>query len=221
MFSVRQFGNAIAYRSRSIAAKVVLEIIVQRISLRHVSINNQLQVMTDAATCCIDAILVVQLSHEVRRRIDATSIDKRLTIQIAIDIRSRSIVWKRSRTAHLHLIANTAGLHSLIVADGIEVDESVCIGIADILRNSKSQRESSVLHRIITIEEHVLTVVVHKGIFSLRWVIQLTNHPFERISHYRRQRAIESCSGLSVLFQDMSTDGCCRSCIQYLCLTHR
>ena len=177
--------------------------------------------MTDAATCRIDAILVVQLSHEVRRRIDATSIDKRLTIQITIDIRSCSIVRKRSRTAHFHLIANTAGLHGLIVADGIEVDESVCIGIADILRNSKGQRETSVLHHIVTIEEHVLTVVEHKGIFSLCWVVQLTNHPFKRISHNRRQRAIESCSGLSVLFQDMSADSCCRACIQDLCLTLR
>ena len=127
MFAIRQFRNAIAHRTAGITAEVILEIVVQRVCLRHLSINNQLQVMSDTASCSIDTILVIQLCHEVGRRIDAASIDKRRTIEITVDVRTYSILRKTSRAAHYHLITDATGLHGLFVIDCIEVNQSICI----------------------------------------------------------------------------------------------
>ena len=42
-----QSGNAKAYRSFLIAAKVKLEVFVQRVGLGHLSVNHQLQVVAN------------------------------------------------------------------------------------------------------------------------------------------------------------------------------
>ena len=49
MLTVRQRGDAEAHLSFGVAAEVVLEIVVQTIGCRLLSVNDQLQVVTDAA----------------------------------------------------------------------------------------------------------------------------------------------------------------------------
>ena len=218
MLSIRQFRDTITHRTTGITTKIILEIVVQRICLRHFPINNQLQIMSDTTSSGIDTIFVIHLCHEVGRRINAASIDKRRTIKIAVYVRSDSILRKTSGTAHYHLITDATGLHGFLVIDSIEIKQSVCIRIADILWYSKREREASVLYQVTAIEQDVGTIIEYERFTGLCRIIQLTDHPFQSITDNSSQRPIERGSLLSVRFCDMTSHYCRRTGIQCLCL---
>ena len=76
VLSVVQGRNTKPYPTLLITSKVELEIIVQRLGLRHVSVNHQLEVMTDATSRGVDTILVADFCHEVRGWVYFVAIDK-------------------------------------------------------------------------------------------------------------------------------------------------
>ncbi len=60
--SVRSFfqlGNTIKGGATGIGSKIVAEVVVERIGLRHVAIDDELKVVTYSAAGCIDAVLIL------------------------------------------------------------------------------------------------------------------------------------------------------------------
>ena len=85
MLTAVEGGNAVAQLAAGIAAKVELEVLVQRVGLVHITVDDQLQVVADAAACCIDAVLVSQFCHEVWRAVHVAAIGECCTVQITVD----------------------------------------------------------------------------------------------------------------------------------------
>ena len=184
MLAIAQLRNAEAHRTTGIATKVILEIVVQRVGLCHVAVNDELQVMTDAAARSVNAVLVVQLCHEIGCRVHRVAIGERGTVQIAVDARSVLVIAHLSATVKHHLSGDTATLLQLVITDGIQVNQPFQVRIADVLGYGKGEGKLTVLHLVATTEDHILAVIVDKGSRSLRGVVELAYHLFASIAHH-------------------------------------
>ena len=71
-----QLRNTIIGRTTGIGAEVVGEMIIEIVSLGHITINHQLQIVTDTTSCSIDAIPIRKLSHKEWSGIHIASIHK-------------------------------------------------------------------------------------------------------------------------------------------------
>ena len=80
-----QLGYAKADATTAVVAKVVLKIVVQVVSLVHVAVDNQLQVVTDAATRGVDTAVVVKLGYKVRRGVYLAAVLKVFRVQVAVN----------------------------------------------------------------------------------------------------------------------------------------
>ena len=89
--------------------------------------------MTYSAAGCIDAVLVLDLCHKIRRAVHISTIDKRRRVEIAIDGRAYRIVLCLGTSSHNKLVAGAIGSDGLIGIQGIEIDHSLTIGIVDVL----------------------------------------------------------------------------------------
>ena len=75
--SFLQLGNTIKGGATGIGSEIVAEVVVERISLRHVAIDDELKVVTYSAAGCIDAVLILDLCHKIRRAVHISTINKR------------------------------------------------------------------------------------------------------------------------------------------------
>ena len=80
-----QLGYAKADATTAVVAKVVLKIVVQIVGLVHIAVDNQLQVVTDAATRGVDTAVVVEFGYKVRRGVYLAAVLKVFRVQVAVN----------------------------------------------------------------------------------------------------------------------------------------
>ena len=91
-----QLGYAKADATAAVVAKVVLKIVVQVVSLVHVAVDNQLQVVTDAAARSVDTAVVVKLGYKVWRGVYLAAVLKVFRVQVAVNRRANGICQCRA-----------------------------------------------------------------------------------------------------------------------------
>ena len=84
MLAFLEFGNVVVCRAAGVASEVVAEVVVQIVCTRHFAIDDKLQVVSNAVTGGVDAVLVHYFGHEVRRTVHVAAVDKRGRIEIAV-----------------------------------------------------------------------------------------------------------------------------------------
>ena len=151
--SFLQLGNTIKGGATGIGSEIVAEVVVERIGLRHVAIDDELKVVTYSAAGCIDAVLILDLCHKIRRAVHISTIDKRGRVEIAIDGRAYRIVLCLGTSSHNKLVAGAIGSNGLVGIQGIEIDHSLTIGIVDVLGHGKRQLETAVANAVGTMIE--------------------------------------------------------------------
>ena len=216
MLSVCQRGDAEAHLSFRVAAEVVLEIVVHAIGRRHLSVDDQLQVVADAAPRSVDAVLVVQQCHEVRRLVHCVAIREVLAVQVTVDA-GPCLAARLLRLSVEHQTARaSAGLGGLVAIHGIHVDECIVVRVADILGYGEGKRELTRLHLVAAVEQRVLSVVVDEGRLSTvtRGVVQSANDLFCDVAHYCCHGAVEPRVRLAVTIHDATSHLRCRPCLQ-------
>ena len=176
-----------------IAAEVELEVVVQHIGLRHVAINDELQVVADAVSGGVDAILVGELGDEVRCGVHIAAIDERRGVQIAIDAGTDAIVARRSTSAHDEMVVGAVGKLPMVVGNGMQVDQSGGILVVDVHRNGKRQLEAAIAHAVVSVVERLRAIAIGEG--SLRSVflsvIQLAGDRLLGIANGGSNNAVE------------------------------
>ena len=135
MRALGEFRQRIPGRTAGISAEVEREVLIEVESQVRVSIDAKLQVVPHTAARGVDAILVRDVGHEIGRGIDASPIDKRGCIEVAVDRRSNTVVAHRLRTIDEEAVLGTMGQLRMVVADSIDIDESATTGVVDIERD--------------------------------------------------------------------------------------
>ena len=151
--SFLQLGNTIKGGATGIGSEIVAEVVVERIGLRHVAIDDELKVVTYSAACGIDAVLILDLCYEIWGAVHISAIDKRGRVEIAIDGRAYRIVLCLGTSSHNKLVAGAIGSDGLVGIQGIEIDHSLTIGIVDVLGHGKRQLETAVANAVGTMIE--------------------------------------------------------------------
>ena len=67
MRSFLQLRYIIICGAGGVRTEVVLEVLVERVRHLHLAVDDELHVVSDACSRGVDAVLVLHLSHEVRR----------------------------------------------------------------------------------------------------------------------------------------------------------
>ena len=133
--------------------------------------------MADAVACGIQSVLIRYLRHEVRCRINRSSIDKLRRIEVTVDRRTDGVVAGDIRSTHDQSVVDTIRHQCLVIVDCIQVDESGIIAVVDILRHGKRKREFACAYAVLSVEENLRTVVIDEGLISTisGCIIQLTD----------------------------------------------
>ena len=65
--------------------EIIGKIVIQHVGFRHIPIDNQFQVVTNARARGVDSVFIADLRHEVRRAVHIAAIHERRAVQVAID----------------------------------------------------------------------------------------------------------------------------------------
>lgn len=80
-----ELGQLKSHRSRGVAADVELEMVVEVVGLLRFAVDNECQVVANAAARDVDAVAIVERCHEHWRGIHATARPKRGVVEVASD----------------------------------------------------------------------------------------------------------------------------------------
>ena len=191
VLTIVKLGQAEAHATTAVVAKVVAEVAVQVIGLRHLAVDNQLDIMADAAARGIDAVLVRQLCIEIRCGVNVASVRELRTVQVAPDIRSDAVVGCQRIAGHGEGLTVSMSLNTFVVADGIGFHHARTIGIADILRQRKGQHKPPVAYAVATTVKGVETVAEAEGRVNLLGTVHATSDELLHILHSQGHHAIE------------------------------
>ena len=141
--------------------------------------------MADTAARGVDAVFIVQQGHEVGCLIDVIAIGERLAVQVAVDAGTSLAASLFGLAVEYQLVRASAGLDSLVVVDGIDIEEGTLVGVADILGSGKGKREETILYLIAAVEDGVGTVVIGKGLLGTITcgVVQSTDNLLKDVTH--------------------------------------
>ena len=180
-----QFGYAKADATAAVVTKVVLKIVVQVIGLVDVAIDNQLQVVPDAAARCVDATVVVKLGYKIRCGVYLVAVFKGFRVQIGINRRTDGVGLCCATAYQLKALVFTMGRTGLVGIDRIQGHQPVTIGIADILGDGKCKVEDALAYVFRTAIQVVGAVAIHKGLVGTgaRLVVQPTGDGFFGIAY--------------------------------------
>ena len=90
-----EFGNLVERGASRVTAEVEAEIVVEDECLRHVAVDDEFKVVSDAVSRSVDAVLVAHLRHEIGRCVGVAAVAERGRVQIAVDARTDGIVARR------------------------------------------------------------------------------------------------------------------------------
>ena len=171
MRTLAEFWNAEAYRTLGIGAEIILEIIVQCVSASQFTVDNQLQVVTDAVTSGIDAAGVGNLGKELGRRVDGTTIHKGTAVQITEHGGTFVVAAFAARASEQYLVGIAVGFYILCLVDGIDVDESGSAGIADITGHDKREGEFALTDIVAALEKRFVAIGIGECCLSLGRIV--------------------------------------------------
>ena len=211
MGTVFQFRDAEAHRPVAEVAEVVGEILVEVVCAVHLTVDDQFQVMTDAIARCIDAILIGEACIEERCGIDGTAIDERLAVQIAIDRRPHPIVRCLLAATHGEVGILTVSLQCLVAVDGIDLQQVLVCGIADVLGYSEGDAETAVGNAVATCINDVGTVSERERLRGLVGIVHLADNGLLDIEYGDGSHPVEV-----VITGNMTRDGDAAASRQFL-----
>ena len=208
VLAIVQCRDAVTQFATGITAEVILEIVVQRVCLAHLSVDNQLQVMTNTAACRIDAVLIGQFCHEIRRCVHVAAIDECRAVQITVDAGTLLIATALAGAVHDQLFETTGGCDGLGVVDSKEVDDALLVGVCDVLGYHKGKGEASLSHAVVSVKDGARPVIVDERLVSFRCVVHLTYNLFFCIAHHCIDGAIETAVCHEAVVQHTSANRC-------------
>ena len=109
MRTLREFRDAETDCATAIIAKVETEVIIEVIGLREFTIDDQFEVVADAATRDVDTTLVVEFCEEIGRGIDLIAIGERTGVQVTVDRGSDGVVGNDTAARKQGIISLTMG----------------------------------------------------------------------------------------------------------------
>ena len=87
-----EFGNLVEGRACGITAEIEAEIVVEDVGFRHIAVNDEFEVVSDAVSRGVDAVFVAHLRHEIGRCMGFAAVGERGRVQVAVDARSDGVV---------------------------------------------------------------------------------------------------------------------------------
>ena len=181
----RKVSSCLPGSSCGIGSKIVGEIAVQHVGLRHIAIYHQLQVVADTASGSIDSVLIGYLCHKERGGVDIAAIYEGRRIEIAVDGRTDGIVLLLLALAYRKLLAGAVGREGLGGIHRIEVDQTALVGIIDIQRNGKGEGKLAASYAIGALIQGLGSVFVFESLLGaiLAGIVQATGNRLLGISY--------------------------------------
>ena len=190
MLALGEFGYIIIGGATGIGTKVEGEVVVEGVGLCHVAVDDELQVVADAAAGGVDAVFICDLCHEVGRGVDLASVDKLGRVEVAVD------GWAYGVGGHLasgygEAVEGAVGLALAGIVYGVEVDESGAIGVGYVFGHGKGEGEAACPDAVGTMVDDAFAVIIGEGFLGLSLIVLLAGHQFAHIAHGGCHHSVE------------------------------
>ena len=149
-----------AHRAAAIVAEVIGEIVVQVVGAGRRSVDDQLQVVADAAARGVDAAVVVELCHEVGRLVHLVAVGKRAAVQVAVDAGADGVGLRPAAGGQREAALLAVGGRRAVAAQGVERHQAAALGVADVLGHGEGQPEAPCADAVGAAVEHLRAVTV-------------------------------------------------------------
>ena len=166
-----ELGQLESHRSRGVAADVELEMVVEVVGLLRFAVDNECQVVANAAARDVDAVAIVERCHEHWRGVHTVARPKGGGVEVASGGGSDAIGGGYRRTAYGELLRLPIHREPLAVVGGEKGDETLPVAVANVAWNSKGKSKFSGANAVRSCENHRLTVGVLKGSVGLCGVV--------------------------------------------------